>query len=64
MTHDAGVSLEQELRDALAALLRAREHLIHERHVEMRPIIQRELATSQVALARVLHLIGGHHDDA
>lgn len=52
-------TLTDELRSALAALLRAREELAHATTVQLREVVYREITSAEVSIARVLHLVGG-----
>jgi hypothetical protein len=57
------VHLEAELRDALAALLRAREALPGSTEILVRDVVAREIASAQTSISRVLHLIAGSHKE-
>jgi len=52
-------TLEQHLREALAALLRAREALVSLPDFDRRQVVQREIASAQTSVGRTLHLIAG-----
>lgn len=52
-------TLEQHLREALAALMRAREDLLDTGMINRRQVVQREIASAQTSVSRALHLIGG-----
>ena len=52
-------SLSVELRAALAALLRARDELAHATTVQLREVVNREITSAEVSIARVLHLVAG-----
>lgn len=52
-------TLEQHLREALAALMRAREDLLDAGAIDRRQVVQREIAAAQTSVGRALHLIGG-----
>jgi len=53
------VTLEHELREALAALMRARESLADTSTLDRRQVVQHEIASAQTSVGRALHLIGG-----
>lgn len=52
-------TLEQHLREALAALMQAREDLVDAASIDRRQVVQREIASAQTSVGRALHLIGG-----
>jgi hypothetical protein len=52
-------TIEVELRAALAALARAREDLAHAVSLELRAVAVREIASAELSIGRVLHLIAG-----
>jgi hypothetical protein len=51
--------MEAHLREALAALQRARGELLDTPSIDRRQVVQREIASAQTSIGRVLHLIGG-----
>lgn len=53
------MTLEEDLREALAALRRAREALPMATDLTVRAAIAREISTAETSTGRVLHLIAG-----
>ena len=53
------MTVERELREALAALRRAREALPQAAEIMVRAAIAHELAAAEASTGRVLHLIAG-----
>ena len=53
------MTLEDDLRQALAALRRARDALPMAAELAVRAAISHELAAAEVSTGRVLHLIAG-----
>lgn len=53
------MTIEAELRAALAALLRARDALRAAPDIPAREVVTRELAAAQTSIGRALHLLAG-----
>ena len=51
--------LSDHLADALASLNRAREACYHEDKINHREIVQREITSAEMSIARVLNLLVG-----